>query len=317
MEISVIIPVYNVEKYIERCIVSLQNQTFKDFEIVIVNDATPDGSMKIVEKYSRDDDRFFVVTHEHNMGLMCARKTGYKNARGKYSVFCDSDDFMPDNALEILHRAITSSGADLVVGNTRYVLDSEEKGVLRNKLSFGADTDSLYKSLLTAELAHSLWAKIFDSKLFRDHDYDTFEKQTNGEDAILLYQVAANVKNVQFIDEVVYNYSLNDGSATKSKMSDAKMRQMVISTDYVANFLENHKPHLSDYLKWRHTKILLSLLLSGMSKRQVKTHFRAIDVNKLSRIRSVFSCYDLGKASYVYLLLNIPFVRRGVCRLLN
>src|SRR5690606_5062403 len=105
--ISIIIPVYKVEKYISRCLDSILNQTFQDFEIILINDASPDNSIKIAESYADKDSRIGIIHNEENSGAGWSRKVGYTNAKGEYITFCDPDDYLPKNALELLYNGIT------------------------------------------------------------------------------------------------------------------------------------------------------------------------------------------------------------------
>lgn len=236
MKISIVIPVYNVEKYVARCLNSILNQSFQDFEVILVNDASTDGSLKIVEKYAQLDKRFVVISHERNMGQMWTRKTGYSRAKGEYIIFCDSDDYLLPDALQILYDAILSSGADIVASSfIRKAFDTET--VLLNRLSYGNKINSVYKSLLLGEFYHSLWAKIFKASLFRDYSYETFEYQTNGEDAILFYQVLAHCKEIISIFTPTYCYQYNPNSSTVS-IDKEKVQRMLFSQIWQYNYLK-------------------------------------------------------------------------------
>ena len=127
-KVSVIIPVYNVEKYIKRCIESVLSQTLQDFEIIIVNDYTPDKSMDVIEDYIKNDSRIVSVNNYSNMGLMWTRREGYKIAKGEYFYFLDSDDFIPRDALEKVYNKAVEEDADIVFGNFQYVDNDGTKG---------------------------------------------------------------------------------------------------------------------------------------------------------------------------------------------
>ena len=112
--VTVVVPVYKVERYVERCLESILNQTFGDFELIIVEDASPDRSIEICERLAAADDRIKIIRHDRNRGLGAARNTGMEHARGKYIYFVDSDDMIFDNALEIYHRTAEANDADVV-----------------------------------------------------------------------------------------------------------------------------------------------------------------------------------------------------------
>ena len=111
-EISIIIPVYNVEPYIRRCLDSIKAQTFTDFEAIIVDDSSPDGSIKIAMEFVASDSRFKIVTRE-NGGLSAARNTGIEHSVGRYIAFIDSDDFIAPTYLEKLYNACEENNADM------------------------------------------------------------------------------------------------------------------------------------------------------------------------------------------------------------
>ena len=120
MKVSIIIPVYNVSKYIERCLKSVLGQTWKDLEIILVDDCTPDDSMDIVRGILETSSRSDIVTilkHEKNRGLSAARNTGIRQATGNYLYFLDSDDYLPANGIELLADAAIQYDVDFVIGN--------------------------------------------------------------------------------------------------------------------------------------------------------------------------------------------------------
>lgn len=116
IKFSVVIPIYNVEKYIGTLIESLQKQTLKDFEMILVDDGSPDKSGEICDSYAKQDTRIHVV-HKKNEGVSAARNDGLLLARGKYVIFCDSDDWLPENALEAFFYEGEKNGADVIIGD--------------------------------------------------------------------------------------------------------------------------------------------------------------------------------------------------------
>ncbi|MDU5141606.1 MAG: glycosyltransferase family 2 protein [Paenibacillus dendritiformis] len=115
-KISVVVPVYNTENYLDECLYSIESQTMKDIEVLIVNDCTPDNSMLIAEKYARKDTRFKILNHNINSGPGAARNTGMDIAEGTYITFLDSDDVYPLNALENMYNCIDCNNADMALG---------------------------------------------------------------------------------------------------------------------------------------------------------------------------------------------------------
>ncbi len=111
---SVIVPVYNVEEYLAQCLDSLLNQTYQDFELVVVDDVSKDSSLQIAREYAQKHPRIRLVEHEVNKGLGGARNTGIEKAEGEYLIFLDSDDYLREDSLELIHQQITQKNADIV-----------------------------------------------------------------------------------------------------------------------------------------------------------------------------------------------------------
>ena len=126
ISVSVIVPVYNVEIYIRQCVDSLLNQTFQDFEIILVDDASPDSSVEICKKFYGNNEKIHLVRHEKNRGLGAARNTGIKRARGKYICFVDSDDFILPETLEMLFKVAEEKQAEVVQPSGHFVLTQNE-----------------------------------------------------------------------------------------------------------------------------------------------------------------------------------------------
>ena len=265
-KISVVIPVYNVEQFVGQCLESILAQTMQDFEIVIVDDCSPDESMKVVRKYADGDSRFRIVSHERNMGLMQTRKSGYSVAKGEYLLFCDSDDFLPPKAMEILYQEAVSSSADVVSGDM--VLFSPEDGheeVRTSSLNYGSGMTAVYKSLLLSEYHHNLCGKIFKTSLLQDYEYKTFDHFTNAEDGYLFYQVMEHVSKVLHVHEPVYYYRQNVQSSTWTRLGDNGIRTICMLNQLRLQLAEQH-PEIAKYVHMKVTLVMNSLYNRGYGK---------------------------------------------------
>jgi glycosyltransferase len=302
MKISVIIPVYNVEQYIARCLDSILAQSFQDFEIVIVDDCGTDNSMIIVEQYISKDDRFVVCHNKQNMGPMWARREGYLNARGEYFVFCDSDDYLLPDSLELLHEAISSTQADIVASSYVRHTFREKDVVLYNKLSHGEDSISVYKSLLSGEISHSLWAKIFSANLFRDYLYETKDHQTNSEDALLFYQVVEHAKKVVIIQDPTYCYVFNSTSSTL-RDTRSKLPQILFFQHWRFNFLKSKNDLLEYLIKFTILKRV------DLMKYNVSSHilFSEEDLRKHISLHNLLNIFSSFQAFILYLKIHCFF----------
>ena len=138
--VSIVIPIYNVEDYIEASMQSVTGQTYKNLEILCVDDCGQDSSLAIVERYIKEDPRIKILSHSRNMGLACARNTGVEAAKGDYIYFLDSDDFLSNSAIDLMVKSAIKHNSDLVFANTQLKIESgaenDEVDNIRSYLSF-------------------------------------------------------------------------------------------------------------------------------------------------------------------------------------
>lgn len=268
-KVSIIIPVYNVEKYIRRCLVSVQNQSMHDIEIIVVNDCTQDNSMTIVKELAQKDKRIRILSHERNMGPMWARKTGYNVATCDFITFCDGDDYLPPMAIEMLYLTGQDSKADIISGNYVYITVRGEKKLWKNELKYGNLRSDILKSLLRHELKHSLWAKLFNASLFRDFEYDTYANATNGEDGCLLYQVINHVNKIVQIESVVYYYMQNLESSSQIRYNENAIKSICLANKTVESIVSIY-PELNADLNRYITNSLCALYVREYD--QNRTH---------------------------------------------
>ncbi len=304
MKVSIIIPVYKVEKLIGRCIESILNQSLHDYEVIIVNDCTPDNSIEVAKELIGNDNRFTFIDHRVNLGLMRARYTGYTVAKGDYIVFCDSDDALPRNSIELLYNSIFQTKSDIVVAN---YLKIPIKGVnikSNNKLIFGNDKISFYKSLLNRELTHSLWGKIYSKSLFKNYTYVTYDNFINSEDALLLYQIINNVNKVSVIDDIVYLYYQNTESSTNVIYSDKAIENKIMTLEYIYKVSLNYPTCKKDFNLYI-IKEILYLIMGGYKRKYI---FKLMKSNGLISVISyvnIRQCFSAHRAIYHWILFNI------------
>ena len=147
IKVSIIIPVYNVAPFLDKCLSSCVNQTFQDIEIIVVNDGSRDESSQIIAAYAAIDDRIKVITKE-NQGLIYARKSGLEVACGEYVFHLDGDDYIEPNAIEILYDEAIKQDADYVVANYYDVLGNERHEVWRNSRMKGLSGEAFFLCML-------------------------------------------------------------------------------------------------------------------------------------------------------------------------
>lgn len=173
--ISIIVPVHNTEQYLTECLNSIICQSYKELEIVVVDDASNDGSSRIIAEFQQKDNRIKYFRHEKNGGICKARNTGLKHATGKYIAWCDSDDVLHPQFIEYLHQVLTREDADFV--ECQSVSDYKfNKDILPPPIWFGepvttGDATDFLRRFATHELQTSLWSKLFKRELFDEFSF--------------------------------------------------------------------------------------------------------------------------------------------------
>ena len=295
-KVSICVPVYNVERLIDRCLNSLVNQTLKDIEIIIVNDCTPDNSMEIVQQYAKGDNRIKIINHDYNRGLMRARQTAYKIAQGEFICFCDSDDAMEIDALAQMYNLAVESAADIVSANATYVkVDGKTIPYMgKQSLKYGDDSESVYKSLLLNELAHNLWSKLFKKEILQDFDYETFDDFTNGEDGYLFYQVVKNTKKVVHFEKNVYKYYQNKESSTQKRLTPKGINSIFMLLKLRAD-ISNQYPNIKDLFGMYITRVIIGKYREGYNK----MHQLDKLIEKYSLSKFVSNSYVIEKFGFI------------------
>lgn len=208
IKVSIIIPVYNVAPFLDKCLSSCIDQTFQDIEIIVVNDGSRDGSSQIIAAYAAIDDRIKVITKE-NQGLIYARKSGLEVACGEYVFHLDGDDYIEPNAIEILYEEAIKQDADYVVANYYDVLGNERHEVWRNSRMKGLSGEAFFLCMLRG--GYELWARLIKRSLCDDIIY---RPVVIGEDLFTTMQIVLKVKKPVVVDACLYNYVKRTGSLT-------------------------------------------------------------------------------------------------------
>ena len=208
--ISVIIPVYNVEPYVKRCIDTVLNQTYKNIEIIIVDDGSTDNSGKICDEYKNKDNRVIVI-HKENGGLSDARNTGIEKCKGKYIIFVDSDDYIETTMVEKLYNDIKSSNADISICGI-YVSENDTiKEQVTPKKSFSISGNTKYDYIYNEYSLQTIvaWNKLYKRSIFKKIRY---EKGRVHEDEIIICDILNNAKKISYMLEPLYYYIKRPGS---------------------------------------------------------------------------------------------------------
>ncbi len=236
MLFSVIIPVFNVEKYLRACLNSVLNQSFSDWEAVCVNDGSTDGSAVILEEYAVKDTRFRVV-EQPNAGLSAARNTGLKHAAGDYVLFLDSDDWLETNALETLVGSI--DGEDMVCFSGRRYLELEARFLPADQLE-----ERVYQSGMDYYNENALQRRDFAfvcvvlrayRRSFLDENALRFKEGIFHEDNLFTPQACYFARKVKVLNRCLYDYRVRDNSITTT-YNEKRLRDMLETANELATF---------------------------------------------------------------------------------
>jgi len=237
---SIIIPVYNVELYLEECLNSLINQTFNDFEVICINDGSTDRSGDILKKYSEKDNRFKIINQE-NKGQSAARNTGLIEAKGEYVVFIDSDDWVENNLLESIYKIIEFKKYELIGINNLRVKEGVKANHEFNHLKNGEYTGIEYLERYISSKKYApaaVWLFVFKNELFKNHALKFIDGYIH-EDELFIPQALFYAKNVYISNLFLYNYRIREG-ATTNKSNIRKINDKFSISRLLIQFFKHH-----------------------------------------------------------------------------
>lgn len=215
--ISIIVPVYNMEQYLERCMESIFEQTYHKLEIILVDDGSTDRSPQMCDGYAKKDTRVKVI-HKENGGLSDARNAGLAIATGEYIGYVDSDDWIEPHMYETLYQACEREQADVAICRYQSVYEGYQKETSSRKQTV-LERDELLKIYISDQdgfcIYNSVWSKLFRAELVRDM---VFPKGRNSEDIMYTTRAFCRAKKAVYVDEFLYNYVIDrQGSIMNQK----------------------------------------------------------------------------------------------------
>lgn len=310
-KISIIVPVYNVERYLTKCINSILSQSFKDFELILVNDGSTDNSLSICEKYTDIDKRIKLVS-QINKGLSAARNTGLRYANGNYICFIDSDDFVEKDYLRLLWNNIEKYNSDISICEY-YLTDAKGKKYAVAKFNEPHDISFLsgrktfsyfYKDNYVANVV--AWNKIYKKHLFDNIKYD---EGRYFEDELIALPLFYKAKKVSFIRIPLYNYVQRQGSIMRSPVTFKKIQDKTLMyRERMAFFKKNkdevmYKLAVQQYKNWLIDMNILRI--KGINNSKLQQEYR-----KYSKVRSSNSLKIIFKDTVGY--INLRFLSKIV-----
>lgn len=301
IKVSICVPVYNMEKYLEKCIQSLIKQTLKDIEIIFVNDGSTDNSISILDKYKRKYSNIKVIS-QPNQGLGGARNTALKNAIGEYVGFVDADDFVENDMYEKMYLKAKECKADIVMCD----YDFYPKNDTKKKKWF-----TPYEGEITGEFLNrntQPWNKIVSNKLIKDLKFEFFEK--NGDGVFIYLMLSAN--KIVSMEEKLYNYRVGHSSMS----TNYSMKHFEISIDSCDKQIElldktKYKEKLKEYFEFRKIYVLIqAIAVAAKVKNREKFYKYVQDLKKLNYKNNMYNKKilkkEFGKLKYIGMIYVLP-----------
>ena len=235
--ISLIIPVFNVEEYLEQCLESIIEQSFSDYEVILVDDGSTDKSMEIIREYKKRFNQVKVLS-QRNKGVSEARNLALKYAKGEYVLYIDSDDFLRFNMLEIMVNKANKTNADIVMCNYNLYYGVNNKN--NRMVSYNVLEDKIYSSsevidmILNFNIQGQLWNKLFKRSLLLENNFE-FESGRYIQDIFPVFKVINNSNKIVFINEDLYCYRQRDTSTIHKNHAMTSIIQYIIKNNLQVN----------------------------------------------------------------------------------
>jgi len=309
-KISIIVPIYNVEKHLKQCIHSIVNQTYQNIEIICIDDCSPDNSIIIVKEYKKKDNRIKIFTNEKNLGVDKTRFIGINNSIGKYLFFIDSDDWLTKNCIELLVKRAEETNSDIVYGGITKVMDKFK--IIKSKSRNSYYRQNLLESISDPELFDDYYISYFGvnklsvsmfAKLYRT---DLIEKSNinpsyfkMGEDLIFNLQIHPFISKVSFVDENIYFYRYGGMTSSSNPyfLKNIK-KQYIIKEKYIQQY---NYTKAEDYIRYE----LINCFYSHFNNLLI------LDNRNLNEVKSLIHA-ELADPFYNELLFkNIKLTEKG------
>ncbi|OFI45912.1 hypothetical protein BG262_06455 [Floricoccus penangensis] len=306
--LSIVIPVYNGSEYIDKCLMSIKEQLFTNFEVIIVDDGSSDSSSLIIDNFVQTDNRF-QYHYQKNKGVSAARNKGISLAKGKYLTFIDVDDYYSNNRLYNFEENINN--CDYILTNFNYIhVNNGNKNVI-NKFSIVKDLyiDDIYRNIIeNKEIYSYCWNKYYVTDIIKKNNIYFKENIKYGEDLVFNIEYIQHTNDVKILNDYTYNYVYQASSATFSKNLNS-LRNKATYLDAIELVLNYQIPNSSrENLKTRYliegSKIYRDLMVLNEKKIANQLRKRII----LFKIENL-SSDKLNFKNYVYYFLNLNFPR--------
>lgn len=329
---SIILPVYNVKKYLNRCVDKLLCEKFKNFEIILVDDGSTDGCYNICDEYVEKDSRISVI-HKENGGLSSARNEGFKTAKGKYIFWLDSDDYIVQDALSILYNHLKDNNVDIIKYNyIKQPINEPEYSVLEPGIY---NKEEICNSVLklaiesTGSFIWSVWSHIYKREFLIKNSLSFIsEREIGSEDYLFNLQSYLRAKNILVIKDTLYNYDLRMGSLTnryrQNLMNQYLKLYKLMSNEIMQSDNDQLMESIYNFYVWNGYHVLMTNEMRITEKHKIKDRNKNIRellkqesfVNALKKIKinelsmSQVIIYSFMKLRLRFMLIALMRIRK-------
>lgn len=321
--ISVIVPVYNAEKYLRKCIESIIKQTYSNLEIILINDGSEDDSKNICDEFALKDERI-VLIHKKNEGVGSARNDGLNRATGKYIAFVDCDDYIEKDTIEILYNNLIEKNVDCVKGNYDIIIN--ENAIQNNELKldkqYNKDEIKEFVNILLSEKVKSfLWLLLIKKDCIKDN----FSKELFlYEDVNFYISFLGNINSIYVFSKVIYHYVITENSLSRdtskiySKIENLKLANIILKESlkkYNFDSIENIKAidtriinNIINYYYYIYKtnnkfKELIDEFEENRKEKNFKEMLKNYDENILTKKEKIFNNYLINKKYFRFWIL--------------
>lgn len=310
--ISVIVPVYNVEKYLERCIDSILKQTYSDLEILLIDDGSSDNSGKICDEYAKKDNRIKVI-HKKNGGISDVRNVGIENAKGDYIGFVDSDDYIADDMFETLYKLSNENNADISIVSFYEMYNGKLIGVRDDKTLTKMDKQEALKELLIdTNIQSYMWNKLFKKELF---DNLRFPLGKNFEDIATVLLIFERANKVVLLQDPKYYYLRRDDSIVGHRTNKTYLDYLEVVYDKYL-YLKDKYPKIEVYNAYNYVinMIWVYTIICAFDLDEVFNNYDR-DYNLLVEIMKKYGNEITDKLDYYNkAVLNMLLLNKDICK---
>ncbi|MDD2961728.1 MAG: glycosyltransferase family 2 protein [Muribaculaceae bacterium] len=306
IKVSILLPIYKVENYVERCVTSVFEQTYENIEIIIVNDCTPDKSMDIVmevlRRYPSVSGKVTIIANTQNEGISETRNIAVNRATGDFILFVDSDDWIDRNLVCRLVAKQKASNADIV--STDYIIhyDSYEENILNTDIE---SPKELIKAILTNKEYYRLWGRLILTSLYRDNNIKAQKGIDNGDDLQVFPQLIFFSNKCSYLHEFLYNYDYRNPYSYSNTFSHDKSLQSIKSIETLYDFFAIHDRSLLNVLEIKKADIILSCMRISVARKESFKYFARLASS--IKWKNIFKCSVVNVIAF--LLHNRIFIK--------